>query len=555
MKKYLKFAIFFIPVLLLTCNSTQEFNAKNEIYIRVNQLGFLQNDFKSGVILSKVKLDNEEIKIINEKTKKEIYSVKLGKSFSKYGNFTYTYQFDFSSVKEYGTYSVSIKNIKSTKFDISKSLYNSVVDSLLVFYKVQRCGYTNPYIHTICHKADVSKLIYGKDTLAKTIDVTGGWHDAGDYTKFVNTIAYTTYMMLFAYDFEPSKFEFDNDKSGVPDILEEAKIGLDWLLRSNFEMDKFVTQVQGWEDQTVGWRMPEKDPLEYNRPGFVGMGKNLLGIYVATMSIAYRIWKERLHYDDFASICLTKAENLYSIKDKVPNVDSSGTGMYIDKNYLGKLALGSVEFYLATNRQEALIDAANYADKAGSDYWWSWGDINSLAQYRLGKIYPRFLEMLKNNLVAFNSNKNSKLFGEAAANSWGTTNTLLGISLQAILYKKLTNSNEFDSLAVMERDYILGKNPWGVSFISKVGKLYTKNFHHQVGYYNNGYLPGAIAAGPISKDFLNNYKIEYDKYDKYEKFQTDSSYYRDDRHDYITNEPTIVTNATGLFVFGWYSQR
>ncbi|MFH0733961.1 MAG: glycoside hydrolase family 9 protein [bacterium] len=555
MNKHIKYIVFLLSILLLTCNSISEGVALTDIYIRVDQVGYLPNDLKSGVILSNTNLSNKKIKLIKEINNKEVLSFILGNSIGVYGNFKYSYTFDFSKLVNHGKYFVELENVKSQKFEISDKVFNHVVDSLMVFFKVQRCGYTNPYLHEICHKADVSKLINKNDTINTSIDLTGGWHDAGDYTKFVNTIAYTTYTLLFSFEFSPEKFGFDNDKSGVPDILEEAKIGLDWLLRSNYQMDKFVTQVQDWRDQQVGWRMPEKDPLEYDRPGFVGMGKNLLGIYVAAMSIASRIWREKLHYDEFAEICLTKAENLYSIKDNIPDIDSSGTGMYIDNNYLGKLALGSVEFYLTTLRPDVLEDAVKYADKAGSDYWWSWGDINSFADYKLAKIYPRFKDYIYNNLVAFNTTKNSKLFSEGAAFSWGTTNTFLGISLQTILYKDLTNDIQFDSLAVLQRDYILGRNQWGVSFISKIGTNYTKNFHHQVGHQNKGYLPGALAAGPVTKEFMKNYNIEYDKTDRFSNFQTDAAYYRDDRHDYITNEPTITSNATAVFVFGYYSSR
>ena len=553
MKIHFNYLLLFIPLILLTCNSASENSIKKDIHIRIDQVGYLPNDYKSGVIISNEFLDNTIVSI-KSSNNDEIYKTKLSASLGKYGEFKYSYQFDFSTLKTKGKYYVECNGVKSFTFEIGDLIYNKVVDSLLQFYKVQRCGYTEPIYHAVCHKADVSKLILGKDTIVSTVDVTGGWHDAGDYTKFVNTTAYTTYMLLFSYELSPDKFEFDYNKNGVPDILEEAKIGLDWLLRANYTSDKLITQVQGWQDQQVGWRLPENDVLEYDRPGFVGIGKNLIGIYVATMSIAARIWTERINYPEFANTCLTKAENLYSIYKSVPDVDSSGTGMYIDKNYLGKLALGAVELFISTGRTELLSDAKIFADKAGSDYWWSWGDINSLANFRLAKYDSKYSEYIYNNLVGFNTTKSGKLFSEGAAYTWGTTNTLLGISLQAILYKKLTGSVQFDSLNVAQRNYVLGKNPWGISFISKIGTNYTKSFHHQIGHIKK-YLPGALAAGPIGKAFLDNYKIKFDTYDKYKHFQTDEAYYIDDKNDYITNEPTIVSNATAIFVYGYYCKR
>ena len=68
-------------------------------------------------------------------------------------------------------------------------------------------------------------------------------------------------------------------------------------------------------------------------------------------------------------------------------------------------------------------------------------------------------------------------------------------------------------------------------------------------------LPGGFAAGPAPKELLKNYNIEYETYDPYARFQTEDYYYRDDRNDYIANEPTISANATAIFVMGYYSKR
>nr|MBP9582339.1 glycoside hydrolase family 9 protein [Ignavibacterium sp.] len=94
--------------------------------------------------------------------------------------------------------------------------------------------------------------------------------------------------------------------------------------------------------------------------------------------------------------------------------------------------------------------------------------------------------------------------------------------------------------------------PWGVSFIYNVGSNFSKHLHSQVAFFNNGYLPGALTAGPAPAQLLDNYKIKIIN-NEYDKFNTDSIKYFDDRFDYITNEPTIIGNATALFVFGCYS--
>jgi len=536
-------SVFFLP------SCTLNLNAEPEIYIRFNQLGYFPNDIKKAVILSYNKLEGKSIHIINNKSKRKIFTATFENNLGAYGNFPFTYTIDFSSVNSMGEYYFKYARQSSYSFRIGENIYNGLADSLLQFFRVQRCGYTDPFLHKVCHISDATSIIDGKQTIAKTIDVTGGWHDAGDYVKSLNTTAVATYLLLFSYEFDPVKFGFDTNKNGTPDILEEAKIGLDWLLRCYYQKNKLVTQVQDLRDHEIGWRLPEEDALGFDRPAFVGIGKNLIGIYTATMAIASRIWYEKIQYPEFSRQCLTAAENIYSIRNQVRDVDSSGSGAYIDKNYKGKLALGAIELYITTFKTNYLNDAVSLAEEAGSDYWWSWGNLNSLAHYRLAKFIPRFTDYIVKNLEEFNKKKKQNLFEKGNDITWGTNVTLLGITLQNILYKKLTNDSKFDSVAVSQRDYILGRNPWGVSFVSGFGKNYTKNFHNQISFLK-GKLPGGFSAGPATKIFIDSAKISYDKSDKYLKFQTENDYYRDDRMDYITNEPTITGNATAIFVFG-----
>jgi endoglucanase len=541
--------VLFVGYLLLLPGCSLNLKAEPEIFIRFNQLGFFPNDLKTAVVLSYNQLDGKSIAIFSTKNREKVWSGSFDKNLGAYGNFPFSYSIDFSKLKNTGEYYIQFAQQKTFSFKINENIYNGVVDSLLKFFKVQRCGYTSPYLHKTCHIADATSLIEANQNKPRQVDVTGGWHDAGDYVKFLNTTAFATYMLMFSYEFDPVKFGTDNNKNGVPDILEEAKIGLDWMLRCYFTKNKLITQVQDLRDHDVGWRLPEDDKLGFDRPAFVGMGKNLIGIYSAAMALASRIWQDKMKNNEFSAKCLKAAEDLYSLRNQAANIDSSGSGMYLDKKYEGKLALGAAELYLTTHKPVYLSDASSYAESAGADYWWSWGDINSLAHYRLAKFIPRFTEYLEKNLNDFNKRKDKNIFGKGTELSWGTNVTLIGITLQNILYKRLTNSSRYDSLATYQRDFIFGRNAWGVSFINGFGKNYTKNLHHQIARII-GKLPGGFAAGPATKSFIDKQKINYEQSDIYAKFQTENDYYRDDRMDYITNEPTITGNATAIFVFG-----
>lgn len=539
-------------ILIIIFIFTMQLFAKNEIFIRVSQVGFLPADFKSGVVLSNIELDNKQFKIINTDNNKLEFEGTVERDLGKFGNFNHSYKLNFSDFNKNGHYKITIKSNSSINFEIGNTIYSPVVKELMRFFPIQRCGYTNPVGHEVCHIADATSLVDGDKIINQTLDVTGGWHDAGDYVKFLNTTALTTYTLLFAYDFNNQKFGFDFNGNNVPDILEEAKVGLDWMLRAQTDDNRFITQVQNLHDHDVGWRLPEKDSLAFNRPGYIGIGKNLIGIYSATMALASRIWKEKFNNDEFSQKCLNVSEKYYNLKDSVPDVDSSGTGQYLDINYEGKLALAAIELYITTKNRSYLNEAKKYGKEAGAEYWWSYGNISTFAHYRLAKNDKYFLDLIKQSLTLFNKNRNSQLFGETVTLGWGSNFTQIGTAIQAILYEDISKNNEFDSLKISVRDYLLGKNQWGISFVSNIGTNFSKNLHHQISFKKKIILPGGFAAGPISKSSIDQYNLPFAQRDRFAKFQTESAYYRDDRMDYVSNEPTIISNAMAIFLFGYF---
>jgi endoglucanase len=539
--------LLLFQIILFNCSPSNS----DEIFIRTNQVGFSPEDFKTAIILSKKKILNQTFSIVDIQSEIEVLKKNISDTLKPYGNFNYCYKIDFSTLKENGNYKIRLDEAESYPFKIGENLFNNVRDSLSLFFKVQRCGPTNPILHQPCHLSDSFKLIGDKDSSAK--DLTGGWHDAGDYIKFLKTTAYTTYMLLFSYEFDNNKFSYDLNRNEIPDILEEAKIGIDWLLRCNINNKNLVSQVQDETDHTVGWRLPENDSLQYFRPAFVSIGKNTIGYYSAALALASKIWKEKSYDEQFSKNCLKIAEEFYSIRNSVQDLDTTYSNHYPEKDFNGKLALAAIELYNITLNEDYLDEAYDYGRKAGADYWWSVGDINSLAHYKIAKYDSDFSKYLFQNLKHFAHNSENNIFGEGLDYSWGTTNTFLGISLQAILYKKLTGSSEFDDLAKNHVDYVLGKNQWGISFIYNIGSNFVRNLHSQVAFFNNGYLPGGLSAGPAPTSLLKKYKINRSNLNLI-VFNSDSIQYFDDRNDFVCNEPSISSNATALFVFGCFSK-
>ncbi len=521
-----------------------------DIYIRASQTGFLPEDIKTALILSNTDLNERDFYILDTASGKTILKKIINSSTYSYGNFKYCFEINFSDIRKPGSYRIKIDNIESIDFRIDEKIFNPVRDSLSLFFKAQRCGPTSPILHEPCHLSDAAYLIGYKDSLGR--DLTGGWHDAGDYIKFLKTTAYTTYILLFSYEFDNNKFGFDLDNNSVPDILEEARIGIDWLIRANVDNQKLVIQVQDETDHSVGWRLPENDSLQFNRPALVSISKSSIGYYAAVLAIAARIWKERFYDQEFSAKCLDFARKFYELKNLAPDFDSIHSNHYPDIDFNGKLALAAIELFITTGDNNYLNDAVKYGTSAGADYWWSVGQINSLAHYKIAKYKPEFSNYIYQNLKMAKENSLENPFRIGLDFSWGTTNCLLGVSLQSILYKELTNSTEFDSLNIYQRDFVLGRNAWGVSFIYNIGKNFSKHLHSQIAFFNNGYLPGGLTAGPAPDSILITKQILRENSD-FNFFNSEQIKYYDDYKDFVTNEPTIAGNATALFVFGYFS--
>ncbi|PKL91438.1 MAG: hypothetical protein CVV21_07590 [Candidatus Goldiibacteriota bacterium HGW-Goldbacteria-1] len=159
------------------------------------------------------------------------------------------WQGNFSAYTTPGTYYIfdTTNNTQSFDFDIADDTYNTILESSVKSYYYQRCGtaitgaHGGTWTHAACHTttqqtARLYDASLGGDQGAATArDITGGWHDAGDYRKYTSWMAVIVWDLAYAYEWNPDAFSdatgIPESNNGVPDILDEIKWELDWLLR------------------------------------------------------------------------------------------------------------------------------------------------------------------------------------------------------------------------------------------------------------------------------------------------------------------------------------
>ena len=233
-------------------------------FIRVTQLGFNPSDAKIGLAFSQEALPVRFDVVAADTQATAFEGPSIPVDEVRWGQFEHHAELDFSALKTPGRYFLRVGGARSWPFTISTRPYRSLPSDLLEFMRQQRCGY-NPWLDAVCHPFD-GRTAYGPLTNGTYLDARGGWHDAADLLKYLLTSGNTTAQMLLAYQLGTAQKNgaVDSDHynalgqpgaNGIPDLLDEARWGLDWMLKLHPAPDQLYHQVADDRDHT-GWRLP-----------------------------------------------------------------------------------------------------------------------------------------------------------------------------------------------------------------------------------------------------------------------------------------------------------
>ncbi len=171
---------------------------------------------------------------------------------------------DFSSLTTPGTYRLYSPTLdgQSYDFEIADDIYNAVTRTALKTFYYQRCNTPKSAVYAgawaddaACHMGDMTTTAAAGNADHGVLDLTGGWHDAGDYNKYVwSAVSNAVLQLLRAFEDNPGVFVDDDlnipeSGNGVPDILDEVKYEVDWLLKMQLPDGSVLSQthVNGWD--------------------------------------------------------------------------------------------------------------------------------------------------------------------------------------------------------------------------------------------------------------------------------------------------------------------
>jgi hypothetical protein len=517
----------------------------------------------------------------------------------EWGEFTHHAELNFTSFQTEGRFLIQFGSSRSPLFIIHQHVADALPDQLLEFMRQQRCGY-NPFVDAVCHPFD-GRTAFGPMRPGTYLDASGGWHDAGDQLKYLLTSSNATAQLLLAYqmavgDKRSAQLFADiwnglgqPGANGLPDILDEARWGLEWMLKLHPAKDQLYHQVADDRDHH-GFRLPQNETVDYGwgagsyRVVYFADGRpqglkeyqsestgvaNLAGRYAAAMALGYQIWIKDPTSRGFADKLLQAASEVYELgqlKEGVQQGNSYGAPYrYAETTWADDMEWGAAELFRVTKEPRYLRDAKRYAAMAGSESWMGQEQTGHYQYYPFMNVgHFRLYDLVdlstKRQLAAYYREGIEQCVKMGLKNPfeagvpfiWCSNNLMVALITQCAMYERMTGERRYGDFASKQRDWLLGRNPWGISMFTVIPKDGT--YPHDVHLFPNVLLKtevrGGLVDGPVYRRVFQNLRGVFIKEpDPFAAFQDERAVYHDDMNDYSTNEPTMDGTASAVLMF------
>lgn len=575
--------------------------------LKVNQIGYLTDDIKVAVYSGDTPVSELQFVLSGPDGATGIDSVRTTAPWAPKKHAARIY---FTGRRQPGEYTMEMRGadgrtLDSRKIYIGDDAYSrhSLHEMPLVYMRQQRCGF-NPAHNAACHTRD-GRLVLSGDRDGEHIDVTGGWHDASDYLQYLTTSANAVYQMLFAYRQNPAIWGDSHDVSGmpgangVPDILDEARWGLEWMVKMNPSDTLFLNQIADDRDHRYGGA-PAGDNVDYgwgpgaDRPVFPCLGhpcglrqyKNDskgLASSVAKFASSFALGAEIFAKSDpaFADDLAARSANAYAVAKANPGACQTACTAspyyYEEDNWTDDMELAAMARNRLLGGDSAMMaDAVAYgrmepvtpwmgADSADHYQWYPFVNLGhyELATQTDGRRRDEFVRNMRSGLRRVAERGSDNAFLNGIPFIWCSNNLAVAFVTQAMLYRRLTGDRQFAEAETAVRDWLFGTNPWNqVMMIVPDSVAASPADPHSAmtdltvqGRPGREWLTGGLVDGPIyTSKFKSLWGVHLRRgSDPYADVQNDTVVYHDDYSDYSTNEPTMDGTASLTFMLGTLS--
>ncbi|ABN52060.1 MAG TPA: endoglucanase [Hungateiclostridium thermocellum] len=493
--------------------------------IRLNSIGFIPNHSKKATIAANC----STFYVVKE----DGTIVYTGTATSMFDNDTKetVYIADFSSVNEEGTYYLAVPGVgKSVNFKIAMNVYEDAFKTAMLGMYLLRCGTSVSatyngihYSHGPCHTNDAYlDYINGQHTKK---DSTKGWHDAGDYNKYVVNAGITVGSMFLAWEhfkdqLEPVALEIPEKNNSIPDFLDELKYEIDWILTMQYPDGSGRVAHKVSTRNFGGFIMPEN---EHDERFFVPWSSAATADFVAMTAMAARIFRP---YDpQYAEKCINAAKVSYEfLKNNPANVfaNQSGfsTGEYATVSDADDRLWAAAEMWETLGDEEYLRDfenrAAQFSKKIEADFDWdnvaNLGMFTYLLSERPGK-NPALVQSIKDSLLSTADSivrtSQNHGYGRTLGTTyyWGCNGTVVRQTMILQVANKISPNNDYVNAALDAISHVFGRNYYNRSYVTGLGINPPMNPHDRRSGADGiwepwpGYLVGGGWPGP--KDWVD----------------------------------------------------
>ncbi len=472
------------------------------------------------------------------------------------------------SMLDTGTYRIVIPGADTAVLKRSPAPFTFLAGPLVRHLRLMRSGPDQSLFRVPSHLGDSACPVmipqgpwsdgaWQPDPKGRKVSAVGGWYDAGDQIKFTLTTAYTTYYLLRAFEANPGIHPRLLSTSDLPDLLEEARHGLDYLDGLLIDDTTFVIEVGDAADHAQGSRLPQFDALDGKRPALVALSPMPMAYTAAALALGARLFAQidparaarwRATALDLHRILTSPGASRESafLRDQVND-------FYSDPTPYDNLALMERELHTLTGEASHLALARTFADSAAPSYDPGWTEVGFTVDADLAADHEASRTRLRTAMGVFRTYANTKapLWGIPAQPQWGP---LLGwpvLAAEALRTSTILADTTQRDFARDILDYALGRNNWGVSMVmsrhipKSVRNIYSAH------YTLVGEFPeGAVAEGPGSKSIhtsLSQY-FSIPATAPETPFNTSSTVFFDHGSDFQTMETTISQQATFLYL-------
>jgi len=459
---------------------------------------------------------------------------------------------DFSELDAPGEYYIETADGRSTTFAVGTGALDRALDAAMLGMLGQRCGESvafeydeQNYLHQACHMDPASLSRVGEGLK----DDTGGWHDAGDYGKYTLPGAFAVALLLQAYEHFPEmltdrEFEMPERGGDTPDILDEARVEVEWLLKVQLEDGSFAHKVTAQNFE--GELMPEQDR---QTRFFISTSTPSTGSATAALALASRLLEP---FDaEFAAACLAAAERGHEFLSTHPehiNADQSGivTGSYGDQSDVDERLWALAELWETTGDETYLDALEEMIPDVGVRGTFGWPDSANLgfSTYAFSERAGRdeaLVETLRWDLQVAGRNLVRASQGHGYGRGfesyyWGTNGTIALMSHNLIAAHRVAADTEALDALTAQIDFLLGRNFDGRSYVTGVGVDGPMHPHHRPSTNDAAYdpWPGLLVGGPGPEGNADGAGPV-------------ATTYADTQANYYDNEVTVYWNAALIY--------